>query len=233
MNKGNRRGHGQRQYFTLILLMLFTLISVSKAQESSGKIVGTIVDQAGAVVPGAKVTVTNAGTQVSRDTVTDEGGNFQVISVPVGTYQVSVERSGFKKALSEPQKLNINQTLKFDISLEVGSQAEVVEVTSAPSLVETANPTLGQTVSERSVVSLPLNGRNVLDLALLQPGVTETNPGNSGAGGFNIAGGRSDSVEYLLDGAERHIKTQSVRIYDWRSRLFSAVRRRRKNDFQR
>ncbi|MBA4122644.1 MAG: carboxypeptidase regulatory-like domain-containing protein [Acidobacteria bacterium] len=200
MNKGNRRGHGQRQYFTLILLMLFTLISVSKAQESSGKIVGTIVDQAGAVVPGAKVTVTNAGTQVSRDTVTDEGGNFQVISVPVGTYQVSVERSGFKKALSEPQKLNINQTLKFDISLEVGSQAEVVEVTSAPSLVETANPTLGQTVSERSVVSLPLNGRNVLDLALLQPGVTETNPGNSGAGGFNIAGGRSDSVEYLLDG---------------------------------
>ncbi len=200
MNEINRRGRSHWQYIILILVMFFTLTSVSKAQESSGKVVGTIVDQSGAVVPGAKVTVVNAGTKISRDTVTDEEGNFQVLSVPVGTYQVSVERTGFKKALTEPQKLNINQTLKFDIGLEVGSQAEVVEVSSAPSLVETANPTLGQTVSERSVVSLPLNGRNVLSLALLQPGVTETNPSNGGAGGFNIAGGRSDSVEYLLDG---------------------------------
>lgn len=184
----------------LVLFIIFTLNGTLNAQESSGKVVGTIVDQSGAVVPGAKVTVINTGTQISRDTVTDEEGNFQILSVPVGTYQVSVERTGFKKALSEPQKLNINQTLKFDINLEVGSQAEVVEVTSAPSMIETANPTLGQTVSERSVVNLPLNGRNVLNLALLQPGVTETNPSNGGAGGFNIAGGRSDSVEYLLDG---------------------------------
>lgn len=197
MNEENCRG--QWQYLTLILLMFFTLTSVLKAQESSGKVVGTIVDQAGAIIAGAKVIVTNVETQVSRDTVTDEDGNFQILSVPVGTYQVSVENTGFKKAVGEQQRLNINQTLKFDFKLEVGSQAEVVDVTSAASLVETANPTLGQTVSERSVVNLPLNGRNVLNLALLQPGVTETNP-NGSAGGFNIAGGRSDSVEYLLDG---------------------------------
>ncbi len=200
MNQGNLKSVAHWQHLTLLLLLLFTLTNVSKAQESSGKVVGTVVDQNGGVVPGAKVTVTNTGTKVSRDTITDGDGSFQVISVPVGTYQVSIERTGFKKAVSEPQKLNINQTLKFDINLEVGSQAEVVEVSSAPSLVETANPTLGQTVSERSVVNLPLNGRNVLDLALLQPGVTESNPGNTSAGGFSIAGGRTDSVEYLLDG---------------------------------
>ncbi len=123
-----------------------------------------------------------------------------MLSVPVGTYQVSVEREGFKKAESGQEILNINQTLRFDIKLEVGSQAEVVNVTSAAATVETSNPTLGQTVTGPAVVNLPLNGRNVLSLALLQPGVTETNPGNGGAGGFNIAGGRSDSVEYLLDG---------------------------------
>ncbi len=182
------------------IFLFFTLTGVSRAQESSGKIVGTIADELGAVVPGAKVTVTNTGTKITRETITDEDGSFQILSVPVGKYQVSVERSGFKKAASGEQTLNINQTLKFDIKLEVGSQSEVVDVTSAAALVETANPTLGQTVSERSVVNLPLNGRNVLNLALLQPGVTETNPGNGGAGGFNIAGGRSDSVEYLLDG---------------------------------
>lgn len=200
MNEKNPKACGQWQSLLLLLLVFFTLMGVAKSQEASGKIVGTVVDQLGAVIPDAKVTITNMATQISRDTVTDKEGNFQVLSVPVGTYQVSVERTGFKKAASDPQILNINQTLKFDIKLEVGSQAEVVDVTSAAAAVETANPTLGQTVSERSVVNLPLNGRNVLDLALLQPGVTETNPGNGSAGGFNIAGGRSDSIEYLLDG---------------------------------
>ncbi|MGI8494833.1 MAG: carboxypeptidase regulatory-like domain-containing protein [Pyrinomonadaceae bacterium] len=200
MNARSRRGFSQWRYLTLLVCLFFTLSSISKAQESSGKIVGTIADQSGAVIPGAKVTVTNTGTKVTRDTVTDQDGSFQILSVPVGKYQVSVERTGFKKAATAEQILNINQTLKFDINLEVGSQAEVVDVTAAAALVETSNPTLGQTVSERSVVNLPLNGRNVLNLALLQPGVTETNPGNGSAGGFNIAGGRSDSVEYLLDG---------------------------------
>lgn len=170
------------------------------AQESSGKVIGTVTDQQGAVIPDAKVTVINTGTQIRRETVADKEGNFQVLSVPVGTYQVSVERAGFKKAESGQEILNINQTLRFDIKLEVGSQSEVVNVTSAAATVETSNPTLGQTVTGPAVVNLPLNGRNVLSLALLQPGVTETNPGNGGAGSFNIAGGRSDSVEYLLDG---------------------------------
>lgn len=203
MDKETRTAYRHLQTFALTICLILAAQTALRAQEASGKVVGTVTDQQGAVIPDAKVVVTNTGTTIRRETVADKEGNFQVLSVPVGTYQVSVEREGFKKAESGQEILNINQTLRFDIKLEVGSQAEVVNVTSAAATVETSNPTLGQTVTGPAVVNLPLNGRNVLDLALLQPGVTESNPpasGNSSAGSFNIAGGRSDSVEYLLDG---------------------------------
>jgi hypothetical protein len=113
---------------------------------------------------------------------------------------VTAERPGFKKAVSEEAKLQINQALRFDIKLEVGAPTESVTVTSQAAGVETVSPTLGQTVQTRQIVNLPLNGRNVLNLALLQPGVSENNPGDTSAGFFNIAGNRSDSVTFLLDG---------------------------------
>ena len=188
----------------LVLLVAISLLLMlpvyTNAQEATGKIVGTVTDPSGALIPGAKVVVTDLTTKVSRDAVTDEDGNFQVLSLPIGTYQVTVEREGFKKAIGEEQKLLINQSLRFDFSLEVGSASETVTVAAQSGGVETINPTLGQSVTSRPIVNLPLNGRNVLQLALLQPGVTETNPGNTGAGGFSIAGSRNDSVTFLLDG---------------------------------
>ena len=113
---------------------------------------------------------------------------------------MTVERDGFKKFVSEGNKLQINQTLRVESSLELGSPTESVDVTGQAVAVETVNPTLGRSVTSRPILDLPLNGRNVLSLALLQPGVSENNSSDTGAGTFNIGGGRADSVTFLLDG---------------------------------
>jgi hypothetical protein len=173
---------------------------IAAAQEAGGRIVGNVTDQTGAAVVGARVTVTNVGTQISRSTAADKNGLYEVLSLPIGSYKVTIEMSGFREQAFEHQDLQINQSLRLDARLEVGQQNEVVEVTGQAANVETVNPTLGQSITSRPIVNLPLNGRDVLDLALLQPGVTEDNPDDGGAGHFNIGGGRADSVTYLLDG---------------------------------
>lgn len=184
--------------FALLALALVLANGAAWAQEATGKIIGTITDPTGGVIPDAKVTVTNVATQVSRETATDREGYYQVLSLPIGTYRVTVEHAGFRKAVVDTEALRINQTLRVDIQLELGSPTETVEVRGEIAGVETASPTLGQSVTLQSVAGLPLNGRNVYDLALLMPGVTETNPGSPGQ--FSIAGGRADSVTFLLDG---------------------------------
>jgi Carboxypeptidase regulatory-like domain/TonB-dependent Receptor Plug Domain len=190
---------------TLLLAILFVVslqVNVS-AQQATGKIIGGVTDPQGAVIPGAKVTATTTSSQtaqVTRETTTSEDGSFQIPSLPIGTYKVTVEREGFKKFISEGNKLQINQVLRIDAPLELGSPSEVVDVIGQAAAVETVNPTLGRSVTSRPILDLPLNGRNVLSLALLQPGVSENNSSDSGAGTFNIGGGRADSVTFLLDG---------------------------------
>ncbi len=182
------------------LSLLSALNSPAFAQDATGRVIGTVYDQQGGVVPDAKVTVTNAGTQILHSTVTDKDGHFEVLDLPIGTYRVSVEHDGFNKVVTQEQKLLINQSLRFDITLKLGTTNQTVTVEAQVSGVETENPTLGQSVTSRQLINLPLNGRDVLDLALLQPGVTEADPDYVGAGGFSIAGGRPDSVTFLLDG---------------------------------
>ncbi len=171
------------------------------AQQATAKIVGTITDQQGAVVPSVKITVTNTATNMATQTVTDKGGFYEVLNLPIGTYKIVAHREGFRTVDVTTAPLEINQSLRVDLKLEVGGANEEVLVESQGSGVETINPTLGQSVTSRPIVNLPLNGRNVLSLALLQPGVTEDNPDDTSASqGFNIGGGRTDSVTYLLDG---------------------------------
>jgi hypothetical protein len=170
-------------------------------QDTTGRVIGTIYDQQSKVVPGAKVTVTNAGTKISKATVTNQDGYFEVLDLPIGSYYVTVERDGFKKEVTQDKRLQINQSLRFDLTLSVGTSNQVVNVEAQVTGVETVNQTVGGTVTGEAIQQAPLNGRNVLDLALLQPGVTETNPDSSAAGSYSIAGGRTDSVTFLLDGA--------------------------------
>lgn len=179
---------------------LLSVASVAWGQAATGRIFGTVVDQQAASIPGASVTVTNEATQVSNKATTNDEGYFEVLDLPIGTYTVTVEREGFTKYVTTANKLLINESLKLEITLKVGTPTEVITVESQATQVETENPTLGQSVTSRPIVDLPLNGRNVLDLALLQPGVTEKNPDAGGQGTFSVAGGRPDSITYLLDG---------------------------------
>jgi Carboxypeptidase regulatory-like domain/TonB-dependent Receptor Plug Domain len=184
----------------LLLLAAIVVPAVSSAQDANGRIFGTVYDQQGAVIATAQITATNTATQVTRNAVTDNEGHYQILALPIGTYQVKAEHSGFRSVLSAEQKLLINQALRVDFKMEVGAASETVDVGAEAAPVETVNPTLGQSITGRTLTNMPLNGRDALDLALLQPGVTESNDDNGGAGNYSIAGGRTDSVTFLLDG---------------------------------
>jgi hypothetical protein len=172
------------------------------AQDATGRIVGTVTDPSGGVVAGATVTVTNTGTGVVHQTSTDKQGYYQVLELPIGKYSVSADSSGFsRKVVAARNSLEINQTLRVDVALELGAVTDVVNVEGGASAVETQNATVGATVSGSAISELPLNGRNTLDLLATQPGVTpKDNDANRQAGAYSIGGGRSDSVTYLLDG---------------------------------
>lgn len=193
-----RRSLTRWQTFGLLATLILSIQPQSLAQEATGKIMGTVTDQAGAVVPDVKITVTNIATKIGREATTDKDGSFLVISLPIGSYQVTAEKTGFKRAVSDEQKLLINQALRIDIALQAGAVTETIEIAAGAAVIETSNPTLGQSITSRPLVNLPLNGRNVLSLALLMPGVQETTGPSSG--GFSVAGGRGDSITYLLDG---------------------------------
>jgi len=183
------------------LLGLLLLAPATWAQDATGKIAGNVTDATGALVSGATVTVTNLGTKTSKQTVTNNQGFYQVLQLPIGNYEVSAEATGFSKAISRPATaLEINQTLRVDLGLELGAASASITVQDQPRNVETENSTVGGTVTGEAIFELPLNGRNTLDLLATQPGVTVTNPDSTSAGNYSIGGGRTDSVTYLLDG---------------------------------
>jgi len=175
--------------------------AVVQAQDATGRIIGNVSDPSGAAIPDVKVTVTNDKTLITEVTTTSNEGFYQVLSLPIGSYTVTVEKAGFRRQVFDHQTLQISQSLRLDAKLVIGQQSEVVEVTGQAANVETVSETIGSSVIGETIQRAPLNGRNVLDLAALQPGVTETNADSGAAGGYSIAGGRSDSVTYLLDGA--------------------------------
>jgi hypothetical protein len=186
----------------IVLVLLFVMVGLatSTAQDATGRIFGTIYDQQGAVIPGVRMTVTNMATHDARSVTSDKDGAFQLLALPIGDYKVKAEHSGFRTVVSAEQKLSINQALRIDIKMQVGATDQTIDVGAEAAPVETVNATLGQSITGRTLTNMPLNGRDMLDLALLQPGVTESNDDNEGAGNYSIAGGRTDSVTFLLDG---------------------------------
>ena len=180
-------------------LLIFTAVTVG-AQTAAGRIVGSVTDPQGAVIPGARVTAINTATGVKTSSLSNSVGYFEVPNLPIGDYAVNAEHKGFKITVTPPATLHINESLRLDITMTVGAVSETVTVNAgATGGVETVNPTISDTVNGQAIQDLPLNGRNVLDLAKLQPGVTEADP-DAGGNGYSISGGRTDATTFLLDG---------------------------------
>ena len=216
-----------RAAFALSLTVLAFAVFAS-AQDTSGRIIGTVTDSQGAAIAGAKVIITNVGTNVVSDAVTNNDGYYQVLQLPVGSYTVSVEHTGFAKSVTAATALDINQSLRIDVHLKPGSVVQTVQVAAEAAQVETINATLGATVTGATIQNLPLNGRNAMDLALTQPGVipiaedvgtygTDTSNGglqNGYGGGISVAGGRGDAVTYLLDGGLNNRTTSNQIVFN-------------------
>jgi hypothetical protein len=179
-------------------------------QVFTGDIVGVVTDQTGAVVPNATITLRNQQTNIKLETTSGNDGTYVFSSLTPATYEVTATAAGFKRFVSPDNILRVGTRLTVDIRMELGDVTTSVEVTAAAALVKPDDITVGQVITERSIVALPLNGRNFLQLAQLSPGVTEIGSAISpstdwvGRGGVAlvVSGLRETDTSYLLDGVE-------------------------------
>ncbi len=192
---------------TLLLLSVPLL-----AQKDTGAIVGLVRDPSGAVVVGAKVTVTDVERGI--DTVLSTGGQGEYVASPlrIGRYTVTVEKEGFKKAVAGPVEVSIQDRISVDLKLEPGMATEVMNVTGQRPQLETETSEMGQAVDSRRINALPLNGRNYAALALLGTGVAPAEPGSrvETSAGFSANGARSLQNNFLLDGIDNNANLGDV-----------------------
>jgi hypothetical protein len=176
-----------------LLIVLFASLSCLWSQTTSTTILGTVEDTSGSVVGGAKVTLTNVRTGVKADTISTSTGDYTFPLIDIGEYTVSVEMNGFKSTSRTGVLVQINEKVRVDFKLEVGQVSERVQVTAEIAQLKTDEASLGNVVEQRRLVELPVNGRNVGNLAVLQPGVMFGSRGgldgqSGGGGGVPIPG---------------------------------------------
>src|SRR5207245_783446 len=197
-----------------VVALLFTFSGVALSQETTGSIVGSVKDANGAAVKGATVTLTNPHTkQVVRTATTDDDGGYSARDLPVGTYDVAVEATGFKKHVASKVQVDVGTPRTLNIGLEVGSVAEVVTIEANPVAVELSTPTVSTTINGDQARELSLNNRNWVQLITLAPGVSNdladqvyvgtTNPaGQANTMNISVNGARSAQNTYTVDGAD-------------------------------
>src|SRR2546427_7425294 len=179
------------------------------AQLPTGTVLGVVKDPSGAVVPGASITLTNTDTALTRTGASTEDGAYRFPALPVGHYRLEVMKEGFSALSRTGITLEVGQEATIELILEVGSPGQTVTVAEEAPLVQTSSSTLGGVVNEQQVSDLPLNGRNLVSLTLMQPGVTQTSVipaltiGNVMTTGVTMSnnGMSIHSNSYMLDGA--------------------------------
>ena len=198
--------------FLIGLLLVFAASAFGQARDTAS-IYGTVTDPQGAVVPEATVTLTSAATGQVRTIATDSTGGFVFSLLPVGTYDVAAELTGFQRYEQTGILIHANENVRVDVALQVGSVQETISVAALGTQVESRAITLKETVDQRRIVQLPLNGRNPADLALLTPGIvsgTGNNTGDSPEAGrrprgtkqLTANGSRNNNIAYTLDGGD-------------------------------
>jgi hypothetical protein len=195
-----------RARFALAALFMLAALRPAPvfAQFDTSTVLGVVKDSSGAVLPGATVTLRNAATGFSATAVTDAEGNYQFLTVRVGTYTVRAELQGFSAAEARDVAVVVGARQRVDLSLAVGNIGETVEVVGTSSLLESASSDRGQIIDKEQIVNLPLNGRAYADLALLSPGVRRSAISESRDASFNVNGLRSAVNSFMLDGVDNN-----------------------------
>ena len=204
------------RYQSFLLALVFVFGSWALAQSTSS-IEGTVTEPTGAVIPGAQVTLSNPALGLQRTAVTDSAGIYRVPGLPVGDYTLEVTANGFQKKRVTGVHIDVAARVVQNMQLAVGNVSESVEVSSDAPQIETVSQTVGQTISQRTVQEIPLNGRHFVDLGLLIPG-SVTPPQNGfltaplrgqGSFAFNTAGQREDTVNFMVNGINLNDQVQN------------------------
>jgi carboxypeptidase family protein len=186
--------------------ILFTTCLL-QAQSTGGRIVGRVTDTSGAVVPGAKITLTNEATGVDYNSQSGGAGDFSVLQLPIGVYTVTADHGSFKKYVRKGVRLELNQVLNLEIAMQLGGANEVVNVSGEAPLVDTSSTQLGTSIDAKTVTALPLGSRDTYQLLQLQPGVTSTGGadlfyGSDTAGAVSVNGGRGRTNNFSVNGGD-------------------------------
>jgi hypothetical protein len=204
----------QRQFQRILLagaaavLILTTAAQSLLAQNWSSNLDGTVLDSSGGAIPEARVVVRNAATNILRSTRSNELGYYSFPLLPVGNYDLEITKPGFESKTVTGIQLQVSRSERFDITLEVARSRTSVQVEARPPLIETATPALGDEIDRTRVASLPLNGRQFSQLALLAAGAIPAYPNGSSQQfntpalgiGFSVNGQRSERNNFSLDG---------------------------------
>jgi hypothetical protein len=191
------------------MIVLLTCASVF-AQGTNGTIIGRVVDQQGAAIPGATVTAKSAATGFTRTEISDGAGVYRLSALPIGSYDVTAELQGFKTVAKKAIDVNVGQTQSVDFALAVGAMTETVNVTGASPLIETTASSVGSVVDIKRIEAIPLNGRQFANLAATVPGVGlsfHSDPTKSTQYAPLVNGGAGRNINYQIDGGDNNDDT--------------------------
>ncbi len=194
-------------------LLLLMFAAALGAQSFHGSIVGTVADASGGSISGASVTLTSSDTNERKAAPSGADGAFRFVDLNPGNYRLEIEQPGFKRQTRTNVQVEVAAVVRVDVSLEVGDTTQSVVVTDSAPLIQSENATLSQVIDQKTVQEMPLNGRNVLNLVALVPGVVPQG-GSMGnlqgqnifaAGNFQIGGGQANQSASFLDGAPLNV----------------------------
>jgi Carboxypeptidase regulatory-like domain len=201
-----------RPFLTVIVASF--LLASGLAQTSTGILTGTVSDSTDAVLAGVRVTATSTDRNTSQYTVTNDVGSYVIPALIPGDYTISAGLAGFKRFTREGVTLQVNETVKIDIRLEIGAVEDMIRVTAAAPMLETETGSRGSVIDQQKMLELPLNGRDYNQLALLSPGVLPGTPRLLSAnfkGAINVNGNRVFNNTFLLDGVDNVSYSSSFR----------------------
>ena len=185
----------------LLLLVLSMIAGPPLSAQTTSTIEGTVTDRQGLVISGAEVIVTANTLGLNRKTTTDANGNYQISALPAGIYTLTLSHTGFSSQILRDLEITLNRTFRFNLSLEVGTVQQTIEVSAEIPLLETTASSEGSTITPTQIVNMPLNGRDYLDLLQLVPGVAINRQEDSLSDNAKpVLGERSNNTGFLIDG---------------------------------